>query len=143
MGAEVNREQLRAAALAQIVAAAKPKKRKPSVPRGESPLSVKFRLQLRANKIDDYTLEHKLHPARRWKFDIAFEWAKIAVEIEGGVFTRGRHTRPMGFMADCEKYNTAALMGWKVLRIHTRTINNGQAIKMLVGALENQKGENG
>ncbi len=137
----MNREQLRASALAQIAAAAKPKKRKPSVPRGESPLSVKFRLQMRANQIADYVLECRFAPPRQWAFDIAFPEHRIAVEIEGGIFTRGRHTRPMGFIADCEKYNTAALMGWKVLRIHTRTINNGQAIKMLVGALENQKGE--
>lgn len=132
----MSRDELRTAALAQIAAAAKPKRaRNPSVPRGESPLSVKFRLQMRVNKIDDYTLEHKFHPTRQWRFDIAFEWAKIAVEIEGGVFTRGRHTRPMGFIADCEKYNAAALMGWKVLRIHAKTINNGKAVKMLVEAL--------
>lgn len=60
--------------------------------------------------------EHRFYPARRWRFDVAFLAEKVAVEIEGGVWTRGRHTRPKGFLLDCEKYNRAAIEGWCVLR---------------------------
>lgn len=40
----------------------------------------------------------------------------IAVEIEGGVWTGGRHTSGSGFLGDMEKYNEAAAAGWRVLR---------------------------
>lgn len=60
--------------------------------------------------------EFKFHPKRRWRFDYAIPEHKIAVEVEGGVWTGGRHTRPQGFLGDIEKYNTATLMGWRVFR---------------------------
>jgi len=53
---------------------------------------------------------------RRWRFDFAWPDWKLAVEIEGGVFAHGRHTRGKGYEADCEKYNAAAVLGWTVLR---------------------------
>ena len=63
--------------------------------------------------------EHKFHPLRKWRFDYAIIELKICIEIEGGIFTQGRHIRPMGFIKDMEKYNTAAALGWKVIRIAT------------------------
>ena len=56
---------------------------------------------------------------RRWKFDVAHPRLKIAVEVEGGIWTRGRHTRPAGFIADMEKYNKATELGWRVFRTTT------------------------
>jgi very-short-patch-repair endonuclease len=53
---------------------------------------------------------------RRWRFDMANIEHKIAIEIEGGAYTHGRHTRGAGFIKDMEKYNYAAILGWKVLR---------------------------
>lgn len=41
----------------------------------------------------------------------------IAIEVEGGAFTRGRHTRGAGFIGDMEKYNAATSMGWRVFRV--------------------------
>ena len=60
--------------------------------------------------------EFKFHPTRRWRFDYAFPKLKIAIECEGGAYTRGRHTRGTGFIKDMEKYNNATLLGWKLLR---------------------------
>lgn len=53
---------------------------------------------------------------RRWLFDFAFPGGKVAVEVEGGVWSRGRHVSPVGFIKDCEKYNAATVGGWRVLR---------------------------
>lgn len=36
------------------------------------------------------------------------------------MFGGGRHTRAMGFIADCEKYNAAGAAGWIVLRFVPR-----------------------
>ncbi len=60
--------------------------------------------------------EFKFHPVRKWRFDYAVPEHKIALEVEGGVWTGGRHTSPKGFLGDIEKYNTATLMGWRVFR---------------------------
>jgi|TARA_R110000751_G_C13511822_1_gene451657 very-short-patch-repair endonuclease len=53
---------------------------------------------------------------RRWRFDWAWPDEGLALEIDGGVWTRGRHTRGAGFLRDIEKLNTAAINGWSVLR---------------------------
>lgn len=63
------------------------------------------------------TPEYKFHPTRRWRFDFAIEDSKIAFEIEGGIWVGGRHIHPLGFIKDCEKYNEAAKLGWKVYRL--------------------------
>lgn len=62
---------------------------------------------------------------RRWRFDFLLQPAelKIAIEVEGGVFTQGRHTRGSGFTNDLIKYNEALLMGFSVLRYTTAQIN--------------------
>lgn len=58
---------------------------------------------------------------RRWRFDFVLGDPNInlpvAVEVEGGIWTQGRHSRGgHSFAADCEKYTQASLMGWSVLR---------------------------
>jgi len=60
--------------------------------------------------------EHRFHPVRKWRFDFAWPDRKVALEVEGGVFVQGRHSRGAGIRADIEKYNTATLLGWRVLR---------------------------
>ncbi len=60
--------------------------------------------------------EHRFAPPRRWRFDFAWLERKVAVEIEGGNWVGGRHTRGAAFEKDAEKYNTAVLLGWLVLR---------------------------
>jgi very-short-patch-repair endonuclease len=56
---------------------------------------------------------------RKWRFDFAYVPERIAIEIEGGTWTGGRHSRGSGIQGDCEKYNAAVLLGWRVLRYTT------------------------
>lgn len=64
--------------------------------------------------------EFKFHPERGWKFDWAWPFIKVAIEIEGGIYQGGDHTTSMqGVLGDIEKYDTAASMGWLVLRATT------------------------
>jgi hypothetical protein len=60
--------------------------------------------------------EFRFHPVRRWRFDYAWPAHKLALEVEGGVWTGGRHTRGAGFVKDMEKYNEAAAAGWRLIR---------------------------
>lgn len=42
------------------------------------------------------------------------------IELEGGTWSRwkrSRHTTAAGYAADCEKYSTAALLGYTVVRL--------------------------
>lgn len=79
--------------------------------------------------------EFKFHPNRRWRFDYAIPEHKIAVEVEGGVWTNGRHTRPQGFLGDIEKYNTATLMGWRVFRTTPTDLVRTATLKMIKQAI--------
>lgn len=63
--------------------------------------------------------EYRCVPGRRWRFDLAFPDHRVAIEVHGGVWTRGRHNRPQGFINDRQKMNAAALLGWLVLEYTT------------------------
>lgn len=80
--------------------------------------------------------EYKFHPERRWRFDYAIPEHKIALEVEGGVWTQGRHTRPQGFLGDIEKYNTATLMGWRVFRTTPTDLYRTATINLLKSAIK-------
>lgn len=79
--------------------------------------------------------EFRFAPTRRWRFDLAYPERMLAVEIEGGTWKYGRHNRPKGFEADIRKYNEAALLGWRVLRVTTGMVESGEAIALLQRAL--------
>lgn len=96
-----------------------------------SSLEFTFECFLKANNVTGYTREHKFCTNRRWRFDFAWVDKKIAVEIEGGVWSGGRHTRGMGFIADCEKYNEALFLGWRVFRLTNESMTKVFFIKLL------------
>jgi very-short-patch-repair endonuclease len=90
----------------------------------KSELEAQFKLLIRALKLPEPEEEYMFHPDRKWRFDFAYPDQKIAIEIEGGVWTQGRHTRGSGFVKDCEKYNAAAMLGWRILKYHTNSIGD-------------------
>lgn len=63
---------------------------------------------------------------RKHRFDVAFPFHKIAVEIEGNAWNvkgGGKHMQD----ADLEKYNIAALLGWRVFRYSPAMLENNPA----------------
>ena len=66
--------------------------------------------------------EYKFATNRRFRFDY-YHPTGVAIELEGGVWSRGRHTRPTGFLNDMEKYNLAASMGILVFRVPSHDIS--------------------
>lgn len=79
--------------------------------------------------------ELKFHPARRWRFDFAFVNEKLAIEVEGGVWTGGRHTRGSGFLKDMEKYNEATRLGWRLLRTTPNQVETKRFIDLIKSIL--------
>ncbi len=69
--------------------------------------------------------------ARRWRFDMAWPTQMIACEVDGGTWTGGRHVRPRGYEADCEKLNEATALGWAVFRFTSAQVASGYAVALL------------
>ena len=82
--------------------------------------------------------EFRFDMLRRWRSDFAFPDEKLLVEFEGGVYTQGRHTRGKGYENDLEKYNTATLLGFRVLRFSAAQVKSGQALSMIEQAHSGQ-----
>lgn len=85
--------------------------------------------------LPDPTPEYRFHPKRKWRFDYAWLSYRVAVEIEGGIWTGGRHTRGLGFMKDMEKYNAAAALGWRIFRFTPKELRDGVVQQMMKGIL--------
>lgn len=100
-----------------------------------------FAAQCRQYRLPPFERQHmfaKQLLGRRWMFDFGFVGYKLAVEIEGLVVmrlagelvVRGRHASIKGIKDDMEKYNTAALLGWTVLRFEQQAVKPERAIHM-------------
>src|SRR5690606_35771287 len=113
------------------------KRPKVKVEKVQSEGEVKLATALKALKID-FEQEFKFHPERKWKADFHLVGKKILVEVEGGIWSSGRHTRGKGYIGDMEKYNAATMMGYQVIRFSTEQVKSGlaiQQIEMMVGDL--------
>lgn len=76
--------------------------------------------------------EFQFHDTRKWRFDYVIpnqspSAPTVAIEIDGGVWTQGRHTRGQGYLGDLEKFREAAAMGYAVYRFSTQEVLNGKA----------------
>jgi very-short-patch-repair endonuclease len=80
--------------------------------------------------------EFRFAAPRRWRFDFAWVPEHVAVEVDGGSWSGGRHTSGSGFEADCEKLSEAAALGWRVLRVTPRMIQTGAALALIERALQ-------
>jgi very-short-patch-repair endonuclease len=83
---------------------------------------------------------------RLWRFDFAWPDLKIAVEIEGlthygtnadGSRKTSRHQTAKGYQSDLDKYNQAAIEGWRVLRFSQHQVKSGVAIEVTENLLLN------
>lgn len=100
-----------------------------------SPHVATLLFQIRAHKLPVPVTEHRFHPVRKWRFDLSWPDKRVAVEVDGGTWTRGRHVRPMGFRNDCEKTNAAHELGWRVLRYVGAQIKSGEAVNQIARIL--------
>jgi hypothetical protein len=90
-----------------------------------------FEALLQAEGLPIPESEYRFHPDRKWRFDFAWPAQHLALEVEGGVWSKGRHTRPKGFLGDMEKYNAAAVLGWRVLRCTPDTLTTAQTVLII------------
>lgn len=67
----------------------------------------------------EYKLPGDTHP-----FDIAWPDKKLLIEVQGGIWTQGAHTRGKGAIRDHDKANYAAAHGWRVMYVSVDFIND-------------------
>lgn len=111
------------------VKSSKPRKPKPPRPPRVANKYVQILLdQIKAAGLREPTLECQFHATRRWRIDVAWKDIKLGIEVDGAVYTNGRHTRGKGYEQDCIKANQAQLLGWKLLRYSTGQVKQGLPI---------------
>jgi very-short-patch-repair endonuclease len=90
-----------------------------------------------------FVTEYQFHPTRKWRFDFAGSMThkdfKLAIEIEGAHWIQGRHNRGSGFEKDIEKYNSATVLGFAILRFTTKMVLDGTAKATIKEWLEARK----
>ncbi len=65
---------------------------------------------------------------------------KLLVEVQGGIWTQGRHTRGLGYQADCLRMAEAQIAGWDILYVTTEMVEDGSALA-LIGRWFNARAE--
>jgi hypothetical protein len=80
---------------------------------------VKYNTEVVLKMFEDYGIpaeaEYKFYKDRNWRFDFAWPEEKLALEVQGGLFSYGRHSRGAALMKEHEKLNYAASVGWRIL----------------------------
>ena len=114
------------------------KRTKEQIQKEKERQDIKFRAHCRSLGIPEPRSEVQFHSTRKWRFDYAWPQYRVALEIEGGVFTGGRHTSGVGFLKDAEKYNYAACMGWAIIRCMPRTLCTGETMTFIAQAIKVQ-----
>ncbi len=86
------------------------------------------------------TPEARFHPTRKWRIDVAVVGRPcglivyrhpLAIEINGGVHSRGRHVRGAGFIKDMEKLNALTEEGWRILQFTPQQVRTGAALEQI------------
>ncbi len=118
----------------KMVKATRPKGRstRPKVKGEKVPneFEAKLARELKTLKIE-FEQEFEFHPKRKWRADFHLVGKKILVEVEGGIWSGGRHTRGKGYIGDMQKYNAATMMGYQVIRFSTEQVKSGLAIQQI------------
>lgn len=69
--------------------------------------------------------EYRFCASRRYRLDVAFVAEKLGVEIQGGGWIHGRHSRGAGMEQDAEKSALLAILGWRVIYCTPRQVSRG------------------
>jgi very-short-patch-repair endonuclease len=104
----------------------------------KSELEETLLFQIKAEGLPEPEREWRFHPTRKWRLDFAYPEKRIGIEVQGGIYVRGAHSRGTGLERDYEKLNTAQMLGWTVFQFSRKMIESSEAIEMIREALESE-----
>lgn len=87
---------------------------------------------MKAGLIHSVTPQYRPLKERLWRIDFALIPTKIAIEVDGGIFIRGRHARGNGIEGDSHKQNTMTMLGWRCLRVTPSMIKDGTGLEYVI-----------
>lgn len=96
-----------------------------------SALEDALALQIRALKLPVPVREHRFDAVRKWRFDFAWPDLMLAVECQGGIWSKGGHSTGVGITRDLEKLDAAHRLGWTVYQCGAALIKSGQAAETI------------
>jgi len=96
---------------------------------------------LRSARLPIPDAEYRFAPPRKWAFDYAWITQRIALEVERGAWTRGRHTRGVGYMKDLIKYNEASVRGWTLIRVTPQMFVRPETVELVQRAIVRWRAE--
>jgi very-short-patch-repair endonuclease len=98
-------------------------------------VSALFLGLLRMAQLPAPEAEYRFAAPRRWRFDYAWPQQMVALEVDGGTWVAGRHTRGSGWQRDTEKLNAAAVLGWRMLRCTPQQLCTLEMVQLIAEAL--------
>lgn len=95
-----------------------------------------FLLMVKARKLPRPVPEFRFHPVRKFRFDFAWTEQRLALEVEGGVWSGGAHGRGTGIVRDMEKATLAAEEGWRIIRVTPSNLATQDTMDTIERALQ-------
>lgn len=108
-----------------------PKAKAQKAPRPVSHLEEAVALYIQMSGLPTPKRQWQFALPRKWSVDFGWPERGVILEVEGGTFTNGRHSRGKGMRNDADKYNTATLLGHRVFRVTTDMIQDGTAYELI------------
>lgn len=115
-----------------------------------SPAELTLAVQLEQAGIP-FEREYRFDPDRKFRADfmvrsawkvrnsrgvmVEIDGPSLLIEVEGGAWVNGRHSRGAGMEADCEKSALAAIRGYRVMRLTPAQVNDGRGLAWVKQAL--------
>ena len=91
-------------------------------------------------------LDSKLEPlelvtfdVKQWRYDVIFPTVKLCIEVQGGVFTHGKHSRGENQVNDMYKSNSAQRVGYACFQFPPRDLSSGKAATDVIDYIASYK----
>ena len=109
-----------------------------------------FRAALKAAGLPMPVAEYEFAKEEGRKFRWDFAWPenvqqvwhdiyvsrRLALEVQGGVWSRGAHGRGTGITRDMEKFSLGAALGWRLLLVEPKALCTQETMSLIRRALD-------